>query len=61
MATVQRSCSPFSSYTSRNRAGKLEAAQHHIRNITRREEEKNGEKNFLVCFILEILCAFYRL
>jgi hypothetical protein len=50
MATVQRSCSSFSSCTSRSRAGKLEVAQHHNRKVTMREEEKNGEKDFLVLF-----------
>jgi hypothetical protein len=58
-ATVQRFHSPFSSSTLRSRAGKLEATQHH-RNITRREEEKNQEKNFLVYFILKIPSAFYK-
>jgi hypothetical protein len=59
-AIVQRSRSSFSLCTSRSRADKLEADQHHSRSITRREEEKNREKNFLVSFILEILGAFYR-
>jgi hypothetical protein len=35
---------------SRSRACKLEIAQHHSRNVTRREEEKNGEKYFLVMY-----------
>jgi hypothetical protein len=60
MAMVWRPCSPFSSCTSWSRADKLEATQHHSRNVTRREQEKNTEKNFLVSFILKILSAFYR-
>jgi hypothetical protein len=47
-AIVQRSRSSFSLCTSRSRADKLEVDQHHNRSITRREEEKNEEKNFLV-------------
>jgi hypothetical protein len=49
-ATVWRSRSPFSSCTSRSRAGKLEVAQHHNKKVTWREEEKNEEKDFLVLF-----------
>jgi hypothetical protein len=47
---VQRSRSPFSSCTSRSRDGKLETAQHHSRNVTQREEERNGEKYFLIAY-----------
>jgi hypothetical protein len=50
MATVRKSHSPFSSSTSRSRAGKLEIAQHHSRNVTRREEDKNREISFLIAY-----------
>jgi hypothetical protein len=35
---------------SRSRAGKLEIAQHHSRNVTRREEDKNREMSFLIAY-----------
>jgi hypothetical protein len=35
---------------SRSRAGKLEAAQHHNKNVARREEEMYQEENFSGCF-----------
>jgi hypothetical protein len=49
-AKVQRSRSPVSSCTSRSRASKLGTTQHHSRVVKEREEEENGEKDFIVCY-----------
>jgi hypothetical protein len=45
-ATVQRSRSRFSSCTTRSRAGKLEAAQHHSRVVKRKGGRSEGREVF---------------
>jgi hypothetical protein len=49
IAMVWRSRSPISSCTTRSRAGKLEAAQHHNR-VVKREEETDEERYFLMSY-----------
>jgi hypothetical protein len=45
-AMVQRSCSPFSSCTSRSRASELEVAQHHSRSVTKEGGRKELREVF---------------